>query len=200
MSRPIISVDIDDVLSHSAKAMVAYGNERWGHNLTLDDFNEDLATMWQVDRDEAEQRWQEYMETGSMSKYEGIPEALDALQKLSQTYRIIAVTSRRDTLLPITEEWIQSNYPGIFEEVVGAGIYGTNRVDSHKLTKAEVLKRVGSAYHIDDQPKHCLGAASVSVVGILFGGYAWNRDIELPDGVVRCNDWAEVLAYFDGRD
>jgi 5'(3')-deoxyribonucleotidase len=40
MAKPVIAVDIDDVLSHSARAVAEYSNERWGYSLTEDDFKE----------------------------------------------------------------------------------------------------------------------------------------------------------------
>jgi uncharacterized HAD superfamily protein len=199
MTKQTISVDIDDVLSHSAAQIIAYGNEHFGLSHGLEDFTEDLASLWQVEPEEVEQRWLGYIESGNIANYDVIPEALAVLQKLKQKYRIIAVTSRRQSLLDITREWLDSNYPDIIDEVVSSGIYGSGKRHAHKLTKAEILKEVGPDFHIDDQPKHCIGAASVGVQAILFGDYPWLRDVELPGGVVRCKDWPAVLEYFDGR-
>lgn len=199
MSKPIIAVDIDDVLSRTADKIIAYGNKTWGHIHTLDDFTEKLQDMWQVDESEAQRRWLEYMDSGVFETYDVIPQAKDVLRYLSDRYRIIAVTSRRVSLMGVTEEWLAVNYAGIIEEVVPALIFGEGKKDSHLLTKAEVLQKVAADYHIDDQPKHCIGAASVGITGILYGGYPWNRDVEIPDGVVRCDDWQAIKEYFDGR-
>lgn len=197
--RQIIAVDIDDVLSRTAPSILEFSNERWGHSHTLEDFNEQLSVMWQVEGDEASRRWQEFMESGLIEEYDVIPAAREALEQLSGKYKLIAVTSRRDSLLDITKEWLSSNYPDLIEEVIGAQIYGEGKLDAHVLTKAEVLERLGADYLIDDQPKHCIGAAGVGVQAVLFGGYPWNTQFDLPDGVVRCNDWQAVLEYFDGK-
>ena len=198
--QQIIAVDIDDVLSRTVPRILAFGNERWGHSHTLEDFDEQLQVMWQVDDAEAARRWQEYMDSGIINQYDVIPAAKEVLEKLGQTYRLIAVTSRRSSLLDITREWLDSNYPGIIDEVIGAQIYGEGRPDAHTLTKAEVLKNIGANYLIDDQPKHCIGAAGVGVQAILFGGYPWNSKIDLPERVTRCDDWPAVLEYFDARN
>ncbi len=199
MKKPIIAVDIDDVLSRTAQTIVDYGNERWGHANTLDDFTEHLTEMWQVTPDEGRRRWEEYMVSGHIEKYDVIPEAKAALEQLSQRYTLIAVTARRDSLLDITREWLDTNYPGIITEIIGAGIYGTGNMNAHVLTKAEVLQNLGADYLIDDQPKHCIGAASVGVQAILYGGYPWNRNTEVPAGVVRCDTWQSVLEYFNDK-
>jgi 5'(3')-deoxyribonucleotidase len=200
MSKPIIALDIDDVLSHSAKSVVEYTNERWGYDLTIDDFSEQFGEMWQVDHAEAERRWMEYLESGQMARYDALIDAAPVVRKLGERYRIIAVTSRREMLLDLTREWVGRNYPGLVEKIISAGIYGKNRENAHALTKADILQEIGAAYLIDDMPKHCNGAAGVGVQAVLFGDYKWGREAELAKGVVRCKDWAAVQEYFDGRD
>jgi uncharacterized HAD superfamily protein len=199
-TRPIIALDIDDVLSRTAETIIEYGNEHWDYGHTLEDFNERVAAMWQVDQDEAERRWAQYMTSGNMERYDVIADAKEVLAKLQKHYRIIAVTSRRESLMGITREWINSNYTGLIESVVSSKIYGEGRADAHQLTKAAVLQEMDAAYLIDDQPKHCLGAAEVNVQAVLFGDYPWNRALELPASVSRCKDWQAVWEYFDGRD
>jgi FMN phosphatase YigB (HAD superfamily) len=199
MFKPIIALDIDDVVSHTAENIIAYANERWGHQHTIEDFTEHLAEMWQVDQQEAERRWHEYIHSGSMEQYDAIPGALAVLRQLQGHYRIIAVTSRREILVEMTERWLSSNYPELVERVISSNVYGKGDPHAHKRTKADILKEMGAAYLIDDQPKHCNGAAGVGVQAILFGDYPWNRDVELADGVTRCKDWAAVEEYFDAR-
>ena len=195
----IIAVDIDDVLSRTAQTIIEYGNQHWGHTNTLEDFTEHLSEMWQVEAPEANRRWEEFMNSGIMEQYDVILEAKVVLEELGKRYKLIAVTSRRDSLLGITGEWLDTNYPGIITEVVGAQIYGVGKQDAHVLTKAEVLQQLGADYLIDDQPKHCIGAAGVGVKAVLYGGYPWNKDVEIPSGVTRCDDWQAVLEYFDGQ-
>lgn len=197
--KKIIAVDIDDVLSRTAQSIIDYGNKQWGHSHTLEDFNEQLSQMWQVEAEEAHKRWLEFMNSGIIEQYDVIPEAKDALEKLADRFILIVVTSRRDSLLGITREWLDANYPGIITEIVGAQIYGTGKADAHALTKAEVLQQLSADYLIDDQPKHCIGAAGVGVKAVLYGGYPWNRDVGIPSDVTRCDDWQTVLEYFDGQ-
>ena len=200
MSRPIIALDIDDVLSNSAKGIISYANKRWGHTHTLEDFNEHLPSLWQVTQEEAEARWAEYMASGEMERYEVLSDARRVLQDLAQRYHIIAVTSRREVLMELTQCWLDQNYPGVVQKLISSNFYGKGDPHAAKRTKAAILKEIGAAYIIDDQPKHCSGAAEVGVQAILFGDYPWNRSAELAQGIVRCKDWRAVQEYFDGRD
>lgn len=198
MKKPIIAVDIDDVLSHTAKEIIAYGNRLWGHEHTLEDFTEDLAELWQIDPHEVELRWQSYIDTGIIQQYDVIPEAADALRKLRGRFQLIAVTSRRPEIIGITEEWLDANYPGIIDKVISAKVVFNNTFHPYNVSKPKILQQIGAEYLIDDQPKHCKGAAEAGVQAVLFGGYPWNRDVELLEGVVRCDTWQAVLEYFDG--
>ena len=49
MTKKVIAVDIDDVLAESARNLVEYSNKSWGTNITVDDYDEDWAKLWQVD-------------------------------------------------------------------------------------------------------------------------------------------------------
>ncbi len=198
--KKIVAVDIDDVLSRTAQSIIDFGNHHWGHTNTLEDFTEQLSQMWQVDIEEAHERWEKFMNSGIMEQFDVIPEAKEVLEKLAGGYTLIVVTSRRDVLLDITHKWLDANYPGVITEVVGVRIYGEGKADAHMLTKAEVLQELGADYLIDDQPKHCIGAAEVGVKAVLYGGYPWNKDVEILPGVTRCDTWQSVLEYFDGQD
>jgi len=195
--KPIISVDIDDVLSLSTKDILDYANKRWGHANTIEEFSEDLATMWQIDADEAERRWIEYINSGVMEKYDVLPEALGVLHHLKRRYSLIAVTSRRTVMLDLTHEWINANYPDVFETIHAARIYGEGKENALELTKGDVLRELGVSYHIDDQPKHCIGANDVGVTAVLFGDYPWVTRAVVPEEIIRCPDWLAVKEFFD---
>jgi hypothetical protein len=51
LERPRIAVDVDDVLSQSAKGFVAYSNQRWGTKPTVDDYDDHWAEMWKIERE-----------------------------------------------------------------------------------------------------------------------------------------------------
>ncbi|MDQ3065065.1 MAG: hypothetical protein M3Q36_02235 [bacterium] len=199
MKKPIIAVDIDDVLSQSVSAMLRFSQELYGQSLSHDDYDEDLSIMWQVSKEEAEERWLKFLEQEPMRHYDVIESAVDVLTKLKQKYTLLAVTSRRQSLVEITEEWLESNYPNVIDKVVSSRIYGEGKDNAHSLTKAEILQEVEADYLVDDQFKHCLGATEVGVKALLFGGYPWNNHQILPQGIVRVKDWQAVLEYFENE-
>jgi 5'(3')-deoxyribonucleotidase len=193
-----IAVDVDEVLSASAQGFVAFSNERWGTNLTVDDYHEHWAQMWGVSEEEADTRQEILNNEGIIQSYQPFANAYDVLKKLSKNYRLLVATSRTSFLSEETVIWIDKHFQGIFENIHHSGIYDVTDEDRHKATKAQLCIDIGADYLIDDQLKHCVGVAEVGIQSILFGDYAWNRtNDKLPESVTRCKDWTEILEYFD---
>jgi uncharacterized HAD superfamily protein len=197
-NKPIIAVDIDDVISSSALGFVEFSNKMWGTNLTVEDYDEHWARLWKVDDQETWKRSDILTNAKLPLSYSHIEGAGIAIERLSKNYKIVAATSRNKTMQGMTIEWINKKYGDIFDEVHFAGLWDkdTDLDSMNKLTKAELLKQIGADYLIDDQPKHCIAAAQVGIKAVLFGDYKWNRDVELVENMVKAKNWEDVLEYF----
>jgi 5'(3')-deoxyribonucleotidase len=207
-SKPIIAVDIDDVLASSAAAFVAFSNERWGTNLTVDDYTDDWATFWKLDRADkgyaalVDGRAAEFFAHALRPMPHDVS-AYDVLVRLKEHFDLIVVTARRLDTKGDTVAWIQERFAGIFEhdKIYFAGFYDNLTNDSVKVNvkkdKGELLKSLGAQYLIDDQPKHCNGAVRQGITALLFGGYAWQHTEPVDDSVIRVANWQEVGEFFD---
>ncbi len=196
MAKQTIAVDLDDVLSASAAGFIAYSNQKWGTNLTVENYHENWAEMWQLDHDATHERWDHFWKSGIVGTFEQYDEAKPVLQKLKQRFRLVIATARHRIVQKETLEWLDVHHKDVFEEVHMAGFYEKSDPEAHKLTKADLLKSIRADYVIDDQPKHCLAAADVGISAVLFGDYSWNRQVKLTDGVTRARNWQEVAEYF----
>jgi 5'(3')-deoxyribonucleotidase len=199
MKQQTIAVDMDDVLAHSAVGWVEHSNALWDMNLTPEDYLENWGEMWGVEYEEFIRRRDQILSNEIVNSFTPNEQAKSVLLDLKQDYKLIITSARNFVIKEGTHQWLEKYFKDIFEEVHLAGFYDSGRKDAHLMTKAELLQSVGADFLIDDQPKHCLAAAETGVDAILFGDYAWNRNIgKLPDGVTRCKDWVEVGKYFDG--
>lgn len=196
-SKPIIAIDVDEVLASNAAGFVEFSNNQWGTNLTVDDYHEHWGELWQANEEETEKRAIQYHTSGSIERLQAIAEAKEALIQLSKSYKLIVLTSRRSIVEKVTREWLEANYPGIFDEIHFAGIWDKVAKDRMSMTKADRLKQLKADYFIDDQPRHCFAAAEAGIKVLLFGDYKWNHDLDLPRGVTWTKSWQEVLDYFD---
>jgi 5'(3')-deoxyribonucleotidase len=200
MARKIIAVDIDDVLAISATGFVRFSNERWGTNLTMDDYDEHWAKMWKVDHEEEVRRSRVVHKKEVFLHFDAITEAKPVLESLAVNYKLVIATSRIRSLEKGTLEWVKRNFGDIMSEYHSAGIWDDIERDSHekvKITKGEIVRQIGADYLIDDHPKHCYAAAEAGITSIVFGDYKWNRDVKLGPNMVRAKNWQEVLEYFD---
>jgi 5'(3')-deoxyribonucleotidase len=196
-TKPIIAIDIDDVLAANAAGFVEWSNSKFGTHLTPNDYQEHWAEMWKIERAEAEKRAHEFHESDHVSTYKVIPNALEALERLKTRFTLILITSRRLSIEKLTREWIDKNYPDIFSDYIFCGFYDTRGASGLKLTKAELAKGIKADYLIDDQLKHIEAAAQVGIKGLLFGDYSWNKKDQLSANVTRVKDWSEILRYFN---
>lgn len=194
MRRLRIAVDVDDVLAENAAGIVAFSNQRWGTNLTVDDYDEHWAKMWQVDNAEVERRTAEIVSESLSAGYGHIGGALEVLERLAQHHHLMIATSRCLQVKGDTMAWIDEHFPGIFAStaVYFSGIWDELTNDSHRATKAELMTQINADVLIDDQLKHCQAVAAHGRNALLFGNYAWNQAATLPAGVVRCTNWHEV--------
>jgi len=199
VKKPIIAIDIDDVLAKSAQNFVEYSNNHWGTLLTVDDYDENWTKLWQVDNEEAGRRSQEYLGSGILGTYEHNEDAIEVFEKLKEDFKLIVVTSRSTWLKDETTVWIKNKYPYIFtdEDIYFAGIWDKGVCDEAIISdKGDFIMNLGADYIIDDQLKHCIGAARCGIKALLFGDYGWNRLEDLPSRVDRVRNWSEVLEYF----
>lgn len=201
--RPIIAIDVDDVLAFHAEAFVEFSNQQWGTGLVVDDYDDDWAKVWRLDREtdegiaEIERRAACFFDV-CFADMGANRAALAALSDLSKRFDLIVVTARRLHTKADTHAWIHRHFPGIFldDNIHYAGIWETVDPSSLHKTKKDILIAKRASYLIDDQPKHCNAAAESGMKALLFGDYAWNQSNEIRDGVVRVRDWASVKDYF----
>lgn len=202
-SKPVIAVDIDDVLAANVESFVEFSNKRWGTNLTTDDYTEHWAEMWNIDHAEADRRGDVIFREGLFLKHRFFDEAKPVLRHLSENYTLVIASARNARIQKETIAWIKKEYGQIFSAFHFADIWHKRTVsidERNKMTKTAVLTAIGADYLVDDQPKHCIAAAEAGITAVLFGDYGWNRDTKLVPGVVRAKNWHDVQEYFDGRD
>lgn len=202
MKKQLIAVDLDDTLAASAKGLIGYSNQKWNLQLTLDHYSENWAEMWGVSLEEAIRRGEDFHKSDSIAWYQAIANKA-VLKRLSARYDLVVLTSRRVVLRDVTTSWIARNYPDIFANVHFAGIWDDVNADDALArlahTKAEICRLLNVDILIDDQPKHCMGAAQAGIRSILFGDYPWNRDNTIGhENLSRALTWADMERVLHG--
>lgn len=199
MAKPIIAVDLDDVLSSENEAMRLFINENFGQNHTPEDYQIDgeywsyWDKVWGVDRQTARRWFNAYLDANVKSKHQLVDGAVETIRLLERKYDLVIITSREDRMVAVTHEWLGRHFPKIFKQVEFVRIWEKNG----EHTKATIGKELGAEYLIDDNVEHCNLAQEAGIQSLLFGEYGWNRKQVVVPGVIRVKDWQAVREYFD---
>jgi uncharacterized HAD superfamily protein len=198
-SKPVIAVDIDDVLALSVDRFIEWSNSRFGTEITFDQYTEDWSELWGISQMETTKRVNLMYKEGIPAKYSRVDEAVEVLNKLKSNYELIVATARRKAEDKQTKDWIKRHYPSVFRNIHFAGIWDEITEHSPQKTKARLCNQLGVNYLIDDQLKHCVGASNVGVKALLYGDYPWNKHASLPQNIERVVNWKEIEGYFIDR-
>lgn len=198
-TKPVIAVDIDDVIAGHAEMFVEFSNTKYGTNLTVHNYRDHWAELWDVEPKETERRVAEFHGSGRIASCKIIEGSHEALNELKKRFTLILLTARRDSVNQLTREWIDTHYPHTFDDLIFAGFFDDLSKDGLAMTKAELARNIRAQYLIDDQFKHIKATAEIGIQGILFGEYGWNKIDTLPPNVTRARNWEEVLKYFEGK-
>jgi len=196
MARETIAVDVDEVLFPFVAEFVEFDNTIHGGNLTAEDFFcYEFESVIGIPQEEAVKRVYAFNDADH-SDIDPLPATQDAIWELADRYDLTVVTARHPRFAGRTHQWINSHFEGAFSKLIHIGYHLEMKTPK---TKAAVCHELGAVALIDDSLGHVTCCAEGGVEGVLFGNYPWNQAAELPEGVTRCEDWPQVLEYFDGR-
>ena len=194
VNKPLIAVDIDEVLFPMVPDLISYLDREHSVKLSQNDFVKyNLEEIWEGDPAEAKALFQSYVNQFEI-EVAPIKDAAAALRQLSVGYDVIVMTARDESVGKITRDWLNQHFPQIFKDV---HLLGNSKDSVSWRGKAEVCKELGVYCLIDDSLKHILATDEAGIKTILFGNYPWNQADKLPAGVTRVKNWQEVLEYFD---
>ena len=192
--RPVIAVDVDEVLADFIPTLALYHNEMWGSNLSSASFHSyEFHHVWGGTFEECNVKMLQFFETTHLDQLSPVKGALEALQWLKDETgaELHIVTSRQHAIADRTRYWIDTHFPGIFKEVHFGNHYSSS---GQKRSKPEMCQDIGALVIIDDSQKYAGHCAEAGIPCVLFGDYAWNRDEEMAGGVVWTSKVEEHVA------
>lgn len=203
MTKPIIAVDIDDVIADTTEALRLVANKIPGVDLTRDHYLEEgeywgyYESVWarnKVGHLVSFDKLHDDM-AANQSHVKLIDGARLALELLSEKYKIILITSREVEWVDATKAWVKQHVGDITKKVVFV-----HHITGDRRAKGDACREIGAKWLIDDNYEHCQSAQAAGVSPILFGNYGWNSTLEVDASTPRAKNWGEVLEYFDGKD
>jgi predicted amidohydrolase len=174
--RPVIAVDIDEVLADFIPALALFHNDTWGSSFSAQHFDSyEFHDVWGGTREECNVKMTSFFESVHFrEKIYPVPLAKECLQQLKEDtgVELHIVTSRQHAIADATREWIAKHYEGIFEELHFGNHYSSV---GKKRSKPEMCKEIGALAIIDDSQTYAGQCAQEGIPCVLFGDYAWNK-------------------------
>ncbi len=177
-TRPILGVDIDNVLAESDACLRAMIRTRFGIALEEEDITRYDYGAYGVTEEQLEEVFRVF-NTEVCRTLEVVPGAKAGLTRLARRYEIALVTSRNPVSKAGTEDWLR--------------VKGLPYDQLHFNDEKHAL---GIAYHafIEDRHEHAHRIAATGAAVYLFTR-PWNAAPLAHPNVRRVDTWAEILAY-----
>ncbi len=189
--KPLIAVDMDDVLFDFLGEFFLWHNEQFGTQFTPNDMI--FSKLWEVwggSKEEALERIKGFWQETDLLPIEPIAGAKQVLEQLKASYRLAVVSARFASTVAQSEAWLERYFPNIFEELE-LGISDPMSQERSR-SKAEVCLEKGASMLIDDQLVHAIECSQAGIEVLLFGDQAHNRSEKLPEKVTRVVDWTAI--------
>ncbi|RDX56226.1 hypothetical protein OH76DRAFT_1396566 [Lentinus brumalis] len=185
-NRPVIAIDMDDVLSQTNEAVAKWHNDAYGTKMTVDDFYYYYYWMnpYWGNPDETVRKVEEFWLTDYLDRtppVEGAYEGLITLKNMG--YRLVLVTARQQRELERSLQWLEKHFPGLIDWMICTGQSQETLADEKelltKLSKADVCRKIGAKLLIDDSVENALKCVTTEppVPVLLFGDYQWNKRV-----------------------
>lgn len=185
----VIAIDADDVLYHTARGMLKYHFEVRNFRVPLESFYTGEPSVWGVSSvEEALAVSEAYMREGDF--FATLPEVgtkAGVLDLKSDGHRLHVVTGRPRWSREQTQQALDRDFPGCFEDVHCTGYLNENKEPKHII-----CERIGARGLVDDYWGHSVGLKGLFV---LFGRHPWQRFA--PQDTARALTWGAVRRHFN---
>ncbi len=197
-TKPIIAVDVDEVLMPFVPSLLNYYNEKHNDSIPFEQFNSyQFWKVWGGTSENAARLVNEFFTTDLFLNQGPLPDAHSILSSLTDQYDFVVVTSRQHFLRDHTQQFLDRHFPGIFKELKMGNHYGDEGV---KKSKPELCEEANACLLIDDSLDYVTHVASHDIKAVLFGDYPWNREAyeeHLSASIRRVTDWSQVPAAIE---
>ena len=186
----LIGVDLDDVLADFITPLIKFHNQTYGTKLTKDEFNSyDFWEVWGGTREEAIQKVYNFHNTPFFTNIKPTPSSIEAIDTLKKDNELVIITSRQNSVIKPTREWVNQHFPNCFSE-----IYFTNHysLTGQQIKKSTICSTLSVGILVEDSLVYALDCLSKEREVILID-QPWNQQEILPKGISRVKSWEEVV-------
>lgn len=173
--RPVVAVDVDEVLGQFVPQLCAFHNGTYGTSVTPEHFKcYNFNEVWGGTREQADTKMRRFFQSPYFLEGvtgHGLPVvegAAEVLRRHSRSFELHIVTSRQDVLQEHTRAWVQKHYPDIFTE---SNFHFGNHFSSQGTvrSKPDLCRAIDAVLIIDDNMRYATECAAAGIRTCLFG-------------------------------
>ena len=157
-----VAIDIDEVLVPFLKPMSKYHNK----TITKTKYSYVYRDISDITEEESQKMVQEFYRSKDFTQLTPIKGAQKAMYKLRRcANKMYIVTGRQDVVREETEDWINTFFPNVFNDVIL-----TNSYTPYEVKKADICRALNIGLIIDDNKgicDHCIenGVNALNFIG-----------------------------------
>lgn len=187
--KPILGIDMDDVLIDFNTQLCVFYNNRHGTSFTKENIHTfELDKTWNCSRDQAIKAVYDFYHDPLHAIALPMPGAKESIARLYEKYKLVIVTARPESVGVITHTWIQEHFPNTFADIIFTNHYFS---EEKKRSKGDVARELGMAGFIEDALHNAESLAQSNIPVYLLDA-PWNQG-EVPAGVKRYYSWKEIV-------
>ena len=172
-----VAIDIDEVLVNFLFPMAKHNHKM--HKLwSKPKYNYVYREIFDIDEVTSQKMVQEFYRSKAFMDLTPIPGSQKAMYKLRRkAKKMYIVTGRQDSVREETEAWIQTYFPGVFDDVIL-----TNSYTPHEVKKSDICRALNIGLIIDDNKGICDQCTGAGTDALNFVGdemYPWCEESEI---------------------
>ena len=189
-----IGIDIDEVLQPFKLPFLHFNNKVFEENLNPEDIEKGnhVHDLLGCSLEEANYRCNQFHESEDADNLMPIAGSIEGISKLGEKHKLVAITSRSNTVKESTLAWLRKHFGNALDEIYFSSEFYSNGNKS----KAQICKEIGVEIMVDDNLDFALDCIEENIPVILFdleGKYWWNSTDKEYDKLHRVKSWGEVI-------
>jgi uncharacterized HAD superfamily protein len=172
--------------------IIQFHNTEYGTSSKLEDHTSyGLNDVWGIPVNDVIDRVFEFYNSKYFDEILPVTGSVSGVEYLSKKYDLMVITSRPTWLKDKTVEWLEKYYPNKFKKIVLTNQFSKKGKLIHK---SQVCKEEGIETMIEDAVDYAMDCVKEGIKVYLYD-MPWNREVDLPDEVVRLYNWKEIEKY-----
>ena len=117
----------------------------------------------------------------------------ESIRELQKQHNLHIITSRQPEVEQATYQWLDRNFPGMFQSVS----FSANHyiiLPAHRKLKSALCGELGVEYLIEDSPEYAVQCANTEIPVLLFN-QPWNQDCK-HSMITRVENWDDITRFF----